>query len=77
MLEWFEKKYTCSGICSPGLFYYSLDVSEGIPDTSCLLHLKSEITDSLTGIGVCAIICGILMCLTSLVQYSLWCKYED
>jgi len=27
ILEFFEQKYACSGICNPALFYYSIPIS--------------------------------------------------
>jgi len=76
-LTWFENAYTCSGFCNPGLFYYSLDLDEGPPKDACLIHLKREIGDSLTYLGVCSIICGVLMCLVFSFQYMLWCPVEE
>jgi len=31
LLEYMEKTYSCSGVCKPGLFYYSQPVSSGVP----------------------------------------------
>ena len=45
VLEYFESKYQCSGICTPSLFYYSLNLDEGVPKTTCLSHVKTEIGD--------------------------------
>ena len=47
VLEYFESKYQCSGICTPSLFYYSLNLDEGVPKTTCLSYVKTEIGDSL------------------------------
>ena len=41
--NYFEEQYKCSGICKSALFYYSLSVTEGIPDKVCLLYLKEEV----------------------------------
>lgn len=76
-LLWFERNYKCSGICNPGLFYYSLDLSESVPEDACLLFLKTEIGDSLTFLGVTSIICGVLMCLVFVFQYMLWCPPDE
>lgn len=77
LLKYFESKYVCSGICTPSLFYYSLELETGIPNSSCLTYLKDEIGDSMTYLGVTSLIVGILMCLVFAAQYMLWCKYED
>lgn len=76
VIGFFEKKYTCSGFCNPGLFFNSLDLSVGIPSEGCLQHLKAEIGNTMTYIGVTAIIIGILMCFVFVAQYSLWCDYS-
>ena len=39
-MSYFEKKYKCSGICNPAYWYYSLNISEGIPVKNCLIYLK-------------------------------------
>lgn len=76
-IEFFESKYKCSGFCNPGLFYYSLDLDQGMPKTSCLMYLKQEVNNSLTVLGVVSLICGLLMMLAWCAQYALWCNYSD
>jgi len=61
VLNYFENKYQCSGICTPSLFFYGLNLSEGIPTVTCLNYVKEEIGDSLQYLGVTAIVCGVLM----------------
>merc|ERR1712167_207760 len=75
-IAYFEGKYTCSGICNPGLFYYSLDLSVGPPTQNCLQFMKTEIGDRMTYLGVASIVIGVLLLLVFLIQYCLWCKYE-
>lgn len=77
VLTYFESKYQCSGVCTPSLFYYSLDLSEGIPKTTCLSHVKEEIGDSLSYLGITAVACGVVMFLIWCCQYSLWRKYDE
>ena len=40
ILTYFESKYKCSGICKTALFYYSIDLSAGMPTQNCLIFLK-------------------------------------
>lgn len=75
-ITYFEGKYTCSGICNPGLFYYSLDVEAGPPTKSCLQFMKTEIGDRMTYLGVASLVIGILLLLVFLLQYCLWCRYD-
>lgn len=60
-LSYFEKKYTCSGICNYALFYYSLSLEKGTPGTTCLSYLKTEIGESLTYLGVTSLVIGIVI----------------
>jgi hypothetical protein len=66
ILKYFEARYTCSGLCDPALFYYSLDMSEGVPMKSCLLYMKQEISNSLIALGIFA-------CVTGFIMSVLWC----
>ena len=43
LVEFLEKKYSCSAICTPGLFYYSLDLSAKVPMETCLLSIKGAV----------------------------------
>jgi len=77
ILTYFESKYQCSGICNTALFYYSLDLSIGIPTKVCLIYLKQEIGSSLVYLGIVSIVGGFLMSLIWCCQYALWRTYED
>jgi len=72
ILSYFENKYSCSGVCSPGLFYYSLDLSAGIPKEKCLAQLNNEIGSSITYLGITGLVTGALMFLIWIFQYCLW-----
>jgi len=72
LMSYFEPLYTCSGICSTPMFFYSLGLSHGIPRTTCLYHLKAEINDSLTYIGVTALLAFAVLFMLWVAQYCLW-----
>jgi hypothetical protein len=61
ILKYFETKYQCSGICTPSLFYYHLELNEGIPSTTCLSYVKEEVGDSLSYLGITALVTGVMM----------------
>ena len=77
ILTYFENKYACSGVCTPALFYYSLQLNQGVPSDTCLAYMKQEIGDSMSYLGITAIATGITMFLIWICQYSLWRKYDD
>jgi small neutral amino acid transporter SnatA (MarC family) len=76
-ITFFEEKWTCSGICSSSMFYYTLPMSAGPPTETCLTYMKDEIQNNLTYMGMASLLCGIVMIVTWLCQYLLWKKYDD
>jgi len=74
---WLETNYKCSGFCVPDMFFYSMDIIEGLPTESCIQPLMGEFGGSFKGIGVAGVICGIILLLVFIFSYCLWKKYED
>ena len=62
--NYFEEAYKCSGICTSAIFYYSLPVVTGKPDTVCLMYLKEEVQSSLSYMGIASIVTGLVMMCT-------------
>jgi len=75
-VEWFETTSKCTGICKKSLFYFSLSLTEGVPDTTCLLGVKELIKTNMWGLGLCILITGVIMFLTFICQYCLWKKRD-
>jgi hypothetical protein len=65
LITYFESKYTCSGVCKPALFYYTLNLDKGIPSTTCLMYLKTELGSSLSYLGITA-------CITGAIMFCIW-----
>ena len=76
VIDFFESKYTCSGICEKALFYYTLDISEGIPTKTCLRGVNEEIRMSLAYVGITVVVTGVLMFFIWLAQYCLWRRFK-
>ena len=76
ILTFFEKKYTCSGVCKTGLFYFYLDLSKGIPTETCILSIQSEVKESLSYLGITVLVSGLFMLIVWIFQYCLWRKFE-
>ena len=72
LLNFFEKKYDCAGVCAPALFYFSRSVELGKPKGSCIGNLKDELNESFTGLGTATFISGILLLVIFIAQYCLW-----
>jgi hypothetical protein len=75
ILTYFESKYTCSGICRPGLFYYSLTLDKSFPTTNCLGYLKQEIGNNMAYLGITSIVVGGLLFFIWIFQYCLWKRF--
>lgn len=75
-ITFFEKTWTCSGICEKSLFYYTLPMADGPPQVTCLSYMKEEISNNLTYMGLASVLCGLVMIVTWLCQYLLWKKYD-
>lgn len=75
VIAFFEAKYTCSGVCTPGLFYFTLPLDKGIPSEGCLQFLKTEIGGRMTYLGITSLVIGILMMGVFVMQYCLWKSY--
>jgi len=76
-IEFFEMEYSCAGICSPSLFSYTRDVTQGLPEKSCMVSIADEMKTTLLGVGGAALASGIFLFFTFICQYCLWRKYDD
>lgn len=72
-----EKRFSCSGICQPGVFWYTLNVGTPIATQNCISYVQAEISEKYTPVGLAAIASGVVMSLIWLFQYALWCKFDE
>ena len=72
LIKGFEQKFSCSGICDTQLFYYTRPMSKGPPKSTCILHMKDQIANNLTYMGMSSTMCGLIMIFMWICQYSLW-----
>lgn len=77
IIRFFEGKYSCSGVCTTGLFFMSLDLSKGVPDETCLAHIQTEIKGSMQYIGITVLLSGVFMFFVWVFQYCLWKKFDS
>ena len=76
LVEYFETKFTCSGVCEKSLFFFTLPMKEGPPTETCLTYMKEQIADNLTYMGMTVQLCSLVMLFTWCCQYCLWRKYD-
>lgn len=74
-VEFFEDEYTCAGICSPALFYWSKSIELGRPTEACVGSIKDDLTESFLGLAVATLVSGFLLFFIWIMQYCLWKKF--
>jgi len=72
LVSYLELEFTCSGVCEPGLFYWTLPLSEGIPTTTCVSVLQDNLGNAGRAFGFLLTLTTIIMIGMLLVQYILW-----
>lgn len=72
VLTYFEKKYTCSGVCTIPKFYASYPLTKGMPKKACLADLKYELKENFMFLGLTMVIMAIIMFFMWIFQYCLW-----
>lgn len=72
-----EPKFSCSGVCNPGLFWFTSSVTTTPPTSNCITYLSAAIGNKFTPVGLISILSGVIMGLIWIFQYALWCKYDD
>ena len=70
-LNYFEESFNCSGLCQPGLFWYSKDI-DSRPTKSCLSAVKSEVGDQPTYVGASILAISVSALLLFFAQCPLW-----
>jgi hypothetical protein len=74
-LGFFERSYSCAGVCNPAHFYLTKSVNDGKPTGSCVGNLKDAINESFGGLGAATLVSGFLLLAIFICQYCLWYKY--
>lgn len=56
LLRLLEKDFACSGICTPSLFWFFRNVTDGPPEINCIEGIKSTYAEYTTKIGIALMI---------------------
>jgi len=73
-LEFFETEYACTGFCRENLFSWSASYATGRVKKTCIADIKDDLESGFVGIMVMAIVAGIILFFTFIVQYFIWPK---
>lgn len=71
-IEFFEKEYSCAGICSKAMFSWSSSVTQGRPTQTCLISIKDDISTVFMVLGLVTFLSGVLLLCIFICQYCLW-----
>ena len=74
MYQELEDDYMCSGMCNSSLFYFGLDIHNGVPPETCILFFKDYITDESSSFASFSIMGGFVALLMFLVHFAMYCR---
>lgn len=72
-----EEKYSCSGFCTPPLFYFTQSVTKGPPRNACLLPLINDMGLILQNLGASLIVTGILFFFMIFCAFPVCCYNKE
>ena len=76
VIKYVEGKYSCSGMCSTPLFYFTQSVEKGIPKEGCVKPFIEDVSKIFFELGVTIVLSGILFILMFLFVCPLCCLTE-
>lgn len=71
-----ESNHKCSGFCKSPLFTFSKPLSDGLPETTCISSLTTEVSEYQLWLGISSIITGVFTLASWVMQFCLWRKFE-
>ena len=77
LVKFFENNHDCAGICQPSLFYFSRDISEGLPKQSCLEPIQESIGTITTDLGWAVLSISLTSFMMLLSHYPLWLQEKQ
>lgn len=72
-----EEAYTCSGSCDANLFYFTQDVTLGIPDQACTTPVIEDFSGILGTMGMAGTVSALLLLCSWFWSYCLWKKFDE
>ena len=68
----YEDRYNCSGLCRPGLFYFSNPVVYGPPKDTCLKRLIYHVQQDAGPFASICQVTGVVTLIVTLLQFCLF-----
>ena len=72
-IEYIEKEYECSGLCSPSMFYFANSVKTGPPKQGCLAPFIDDLTDLAGNLGEAMVASAVFFLFMSILIWVLCC----
>ena len=73
LLKFIENRYSCSGLCTASLFYFTLSVKKGPPTQACLPPLIGEVAEPVGNLGAAMIASAVFFILVSIFVWPVCC----
>jgi preprotein translocase subunit SecG len=74
VIEYFESKFMCSGVCRKGPFYFFSDMSLGQPTKTCLVSFKEVFSGKITAIAILLWVTFVLALFAYLAHFGICCR---
>jgi len=72
-----ESKYSCSGICSQPLFYYTQSITKGPPTQGCFSPLVEDFGSDIRNLGIVMVVTGILFLFMPFCAIPICCRKSE
>ena len=74
MYSMLEESLSCSGMCEVSLFYFSRNITDGPPKSSCLMKFKRHMELLLEAYAATSILCGLNILVLFVLHFGLYCR---
>jgi hypothetical protein len=72
-----EETFQCSGMCQNGLFYFSKNITEGIPIKTCLQSIHTRIVSETKGFGTMSTLVGLLALWCFMIHFFIYAQHKE
>jgi len=71
-----EKNFQCAGVCRPGIFYLSQDLSKGMPERDCLSAFIEEFPGQFRTPALVSLLTGFALLVAFFFSFPLMSDYQ-
>lgn len=72
-VEQIEGEFNCSGVCTPGPFFWFAKLDQGPPEQNCIEGIRAAFRSKPLAVGVVLLVTFVLTFATFITQFSICC----